>query len=179
MIVETNFFQDSEQESIVFHGSRVEVEYPEVRKSKFTKDFSWGFYCTNMLTQACRWADRFNSSGIISIYEFKPNSSLKWLKFEDTTEAWLDFVVSCRSGKTHNFDIVEGPMADDKIFNYIQQFIDGHISRAAFWELIKFQHPTHQISFHTLSALQTLTFLEGLNSKDCVAKYNGGVLSEL
>ena len=33
------------------------------------------------------------------------------------------------------------------------------ISRAAFWELVKFKYPTHQISFHTISALDTLKFV--------------------
>ena len=56
-------------------------------------------------------------------------------------------------------EIVKGPMADDTIFNYVQNFIDGKISRAAFWELAKFNHPTHQISFHSISALNTLTFI--------------------
>ena len=55
--------------------------------------------------------------------------------------------------------IVEGPMADDTIYNYIQNYLDGKISRAAFWELAKFKYPTHQISFHTISALDTLTFV--------------------
>lgn len=35
---------------------------------------------------------------------------------------------------------------------------DGKISRSAFWELVKFKYPTHQISFHTVSALDTLEF---------------------
>ena len=74
------------------------------------------------------------------------------------TEEWLDFIIYCRSGKMHRLDIVEGPMADDTIFNYIQNVIDGKISRAAFWELAKFRYPTHQISFHTVHALETLTF---------------------
>ena len=30
----------------IFHGSGEIVEYPEIRKTKYTKDFSWGFYCT-------------------------------------------------------------------------------------------------------------------------------------
>lgn len=61
--------------------------------------------------------------------------------------------------KSHTYDIVEGPMADDTIYNYIQNYIDGKISRAAFWELAKFSHPTHQISFHTISALDTLKYV--------------------
>lgn len=41
------------------------------------------------------------------------------------TEEWLDFIAACRLGKSHNYDIVEGPMADDTIFNYVQNFVDG------------------------------------------------------
>lgn len=49
-------------------------------------------------------------------------------------------------------------MADDTIFNYVQSFLDGEISRTAFWELARFKHPTHQISFHTAKALAALRF---------------------
>ena len=57
-------------------------------------------------------------------------------------------------------------MADDTIFNYIQNYTDGKISRAAFWELAKFSHPTHQISFHTARALATLRFEKGYEVTD-------------
>jgi hypothetical protein len=78
--------------------------------------------------------------------------------FPHMTEEWLDFIASCRNGGEHDYDIVEGPMADDTIFNYVQDFIDGNISREAFWALAKFKRPTHQICFHTKVALETLTF---------------------
>ena len=73
----------------------------------------------------------------------------------------MDFIVACRSGKSHDYDIVEGPMADDTIYNYVQGFIDGKYSREMFWVLAKFKHPTHQISFHTARALTTLKFIKG------------------
>lgn len=75
------------------------------------------------------------------------------------TEEWLDFIISCRNGQSHQYDIVEGPMADDTIYNYLQNYLDGKISRVAFWELVKFKYPTHQISFHTITALDTLQFV--------------------
>lgn len=53
---------------------------------------------------------------------------------------------------------MEGPIADDTIFYYVQSYTDGEISRAAFWELVRFKHPTHQIIFHTARALAALTF---------------------
>ena len=57
-------------------------------------------------------------------------------------------------------------MANDTIFNYVQNFVDGNISRTAFWELAKFKRPTHQISFHTAKALTTLKFLKGSEVRD-------------
>ena len=54
------------------------------------------------------------------------------LTFEKMTEEWLDFVVACRYGKSHNYDIVEGPMADDTVWNYVNDFLTGRISRKQF-----------------------------------------------
>lgn len=150
------------EKRIIYHGSSQIVETPEIRITKFNKDFYYGFYCTIMENQAKRWATRFGGAGYINLYEYTPNQQLKILTFESMTEEWLDFIAACRSGKAHDYDIVEGPMADDTIYNYVQGFIDGKFSRAAFWELAKFRYPTHQISFHTARALTTLKFLEGV-----------------
>ena len=147
---------------MVYHGSSQIVEVPEIRIAKFNKDFYYGFYCTVMEEQAVRWATRFGEDGYISIYEYNQNDNLKILQFEKMSEEWLDFIVACRSGKSHDYDIVEGPMADDTIYNYVQGFIDGKYSRTVFWELAKFKYPTHQISFHTARALETLRFVEGV-----------------
>ncbi len=147
---------------LVYHGSSQIVEAPEIRIAKYNKDFYFGFYCTVMRQQAQRWATRFGAKGYINIYEYVSNDGLRMLKFERMTEEWLDFIAACRNGKAHDYDIVEGPMADDTIYNYVQGFIDGKYSRAAFWELAKFKCPTHQISFHTARALTTLKFLEGV-----------------
>lgn len=144
----------------IYHGSTVIVKQPEIRIEKYNKDFYFGFYCTIMEQQAIRWATRFGE-GIVNVYEYEPDDSLKILKFEKMTEEWLDFIIACRSGIPHEWDIVEGPMADDTIYNYIQEFQDGKISREAFWVLAKFRYPTHQICFNTEKALRTITFKEG------------------
>lgn len=49
-------------------------------------------------------------------------------------------------------------MADDTIWNFVNEYLSGNISREVFWEYAKFKHPTHQISFHTLKALDCLKF---------------------
>lgn len=142
----------------LYHASGEVVEFPEVRKSKYTKDFSWGFYCTNNYEQAKKWAFRHDGR-VINFYKYEEKLDLNIKRFDDISNEWLDFVVACRSGDVHNFDIVEGPMADDTIWNYIGDFMEGKIDREQFFMLIKFKHPTHQISFHTLRALECLSFL--------------------
>lgn len=142
----------------LYHGSRVIVEYPEIRVQRFQKDFFWGFYCTAIEHQAVRWATKYGIAGIVNVYSFDDRTDLSIKRFSEMTEEWLDFVAACRTGTPHSYDVVEGPMADDTIFNYVQSFLDGEISRAAFWELAKFKYPTHQISFHTARALAALKF---------------------
>ncbi len=155
-----------EKKIILYHGSKEIVEFPEIRTARYHKDFYFGFYCTVYKEQAVRWAVRYTGIGKISEFEYIPNEKLRILHFEEMTEEWLDFIVACRRGQSHDYDIVEGPMADDTIFNYIQNFIDGKITRAAFWELARFKRPTHQISFHTARALAALRFVKGYEVRD-------------
>ena len=74
------------------------------------------------------------------------------------TDEWLDFIIDCRSGKPHQYDIVIGAMANDQIYNYASDYIDGAITREQFWVLAKFKYPTHQINFCTREALKCLEY---------------------
>lgn len=150
----------------IYHGSQQVVSSPEIRIPKYNKDFYFGFYCTEYFEQAKRWATRFDGIGYVNEYEYCPQKDLKIKIFSEMTEEWLDFIVACRLGNSHSYDIVEGPMADDTIFNYVQNFVDGKISREAFWNLAKFKRPTHQISFHTAKALTSLHFVKGSEVRD-------------
>lgn len=35
----------------------------------------------------------------------------------------MDFIIDCRNGKKHAYDIVIGAMADDQIYNYISDYL--------------------------------------------------------
>ena len=145
-------------ETIIYHAGKSVVEFPEVRKTKYTKDFSWGFYCTKDYKQAERWAKRGEGTPVVNKYRFELKEGLSVLKFEEMNDAWLDFIAECRGGNVHDYDIVEGPMADDTVWNYVNDYLTGRINRKQFWALAEFKYPTHQISFHTLSALDCLTY---------------------
>ena len=141
----------------VYHGGYQPVEKPEIRKGRNTKDFGTGFYCTIIKEQAERWARRYKTK-IVSIYDVKAISDLKVKEFKEMTEEWLDFIISCRSGKEHDYDIVIGAMADDQVYNYISDYMEGTITREQFWVLARFKYPTHQIVFCTEKALKYLEY---------------------
>jgi hypothetical protein len=146
------------EKNIIYHGSNVEVTKPKILVNGYYKDFGYGFYCTNYEKQARRWALTKRGASVVNRYFYEKDKNLKILSFEKMTEEWLDFVADCRNGVEHDYDIVEGPMADDQIWNYVEDFVAKKISRAAFWELVKFNYPTHQIAFCTEVALKCIDF---------------------
>lgn len=173
----TNLFNDTINSThhkfskILYHGSNVIVSEPRVFESGFYKDFGFGFYCTEILDQAKRWAIsrtaklRQGSPCISKFsYSINPHSESNILTFEKATEEWLDFVVNCRRGIPHNYDIVEGPMADDRIWDYIDALLSNTISREDFWILAKFKYKTHQVCFcNNTSINRHLKYLNFIN----------------
>ena len=143
---------------IIYHGSNMKVEIPKIMINGYYKDFGYGFYCTNLKKQAIRWAMTKKGDSVINTYSYQRNENLQIKTFEEMTEEWLQFVVDCRRGIEHNYDIVEGPMADDQIWNYVEDYVSGEISKEAFWALVKFRYPTHQIVLCTETALKTIHY---------------------
>ncbi len=98
-------------------------------------------------------------ASVVSHYQYTSNAQLKICQFSEMTEEWLQFVVECRSGIEHDYDIVEGPMADDQIWDYVEDYMAGKkFRKLPFGELVKFKYPTHQIVFCTERALETIHF---------------------
>lgn len=139
-------------------GDKNVLNEPKIYLDGSHKDFGYGFYCTNSEKQAKRWALTKKNRRVVNVYSYTENKNLNCLIFKEMSDEWLDFVVSSRQGERHDYDIVEGPMADDTIWNYVDDFARGLISRTAFWELVKFKYPTHQIVFCTEAALKCLEY---------------------
>ena len=125
----------------VYHGRYEPVKEPEIPKRKPLKDFGIGFYCTVIKEQAQRWARRYDTK-VVSIYDVRLNIDLQIKEFKEMTEECLDFIVACRLGKEHSYDIVIGAMADNQIYNFVSDYMDGTITREQFWVLAKFKYPT-------------------------------------
>jgi len=160
----------------VYHGSYTAISVIDLSKCEKHKDFGQGFYVTRFRKQAEEWAkkigDRNNTQGIVTEFEFFESAFTSWnykvLRFEDYCDEWLDFIVLNRNpnneNPTHEYDIVEGPVADDKIQRRLDKFLKGKISKEDFLNELRYHEETHQICFCTSRALMMLENETNTNS---------------
>ena len=152
----------------VYHGSYIKIESIDFSKCKLYRDFGRGFYVTKLLEQAAYWAERKGRNnkdkGFITEFDFAESAFENWefnvIRFNNYTEEWLDFVIENRNQNNltpvHDFDIVEGPVANDDVAKRIDDFLDGTVSKSDFLDELKFRFPTHQICFCSHRSLQAL-----------------------
>lgn len=134
----------------LYHASTCVIESPDVMHSRDLLDFGKGFYLTSLVEQAKKYALRFTFQGedaYLNYYVLDNNlSAYKLKEFQSYNEEWLDFVALCRVGKQHEeYDMVSGGIADDKVFNTVDLYFSGNISKKEALKRLKFIHPNHQI----------------------------------
>jgi hypothetical protein len=153
----------------VFHGSNTKIEKIDLAKCEHFKDFGRGFYVTKIKKHAEAWAVEKakwlkNGEPVVtefSYYEHYPeNAGLSVKRFPDLSEEWVKFIIMNRDVNAlhpaHNFDIVEGPIADDKMVVQIQQYFLEKITIATLIKRLTYREPTHQICFCTVRSLYAL-----------------------
>lgn len=149
---------------ILYHGSYLEIVQPDLSHSRQNVDFGRGFYVTQLRDQAARWCGKFKrrgKCGIISRYNYDENreSELKILEFKYYSEDWLDFILTCHSGRdASDYDLVAGGVANDRVFNTVELYFDGLIDKAEAIKRLKYEKPNMQICFRTQKALSLLHF---------------------
>lgn len=149
---------------ILYHGSYIEVCVPDLSYSRDNLDFGKGFYTTTIYEQAKKWCEKFkrnNKKGIVSHYFFDDAAyqKLKIKAFDTYDEEWIDFILSCRNGRdSSDYDIVEGGIANDKVFNTVELYFSGLIDKAEALNRLRFEKPNWQLCFRTEKALSFLKF---------------------
>lgn len=145
-------------ETIIYYGSYKIVKSPNIIVGKNTKDFGDGFYCTRIKEQAENLVNKYKTP-VINSYELDDISDLEVKVFEEYNSEWLDFIVHCRNGGEHDYDVVEGFMCDDTIWDNLEDYINGYIDKERFLDMMKFKWSNNQISFHTVKALKRIKFM--------------------
>jgi hypothetical protein len=163
----------------LYHGSSQIVERPKIINPNRALDFGGGFYTTTNSGQARDFARRIviqrkiqgeNSAGIINEYEFSVEN-LNALEFKTPDGAWFDFVLKNRANKDSddidsNFDIVIGPVANDKVYRVFNKYSEGEITREAALEQLKISELYNQIVFKNEKALKNLRFMSSKRVDD-------------
>jgi len=151
----------------LYHGGTELIAAPEIREPNRTLDFGSGFYLTSSAKQAEDWVRRHLTKaediGYVNVYEFAENETCKLLnvkKFHSASEEWLDFVMANRriQGFTHDYDIVIGPVANDRVYTAFSLYEGGVIDKETLIGELKTYLFVDQYLFHTDKALQYLRF---------------------
>ena len=154
---------------LCYHGSDTIVDSPKILEAKRPLDFGGGFYATSSKLQAERWAVKVtyrnnNTHKCINIYQFDLERAKKEsvvIIFDRADEKWLDFICDNRSGKsTGDYDIVIGPVADDKVYRVVVEYENGDIDKETALKNLKTEDLCDQILFHTEKSLNYLKYVE-------------------
>jgi len=149
----------------LYHGSNIGIESVDLSLSKPNKDFGRAFYLSQDMEQALEMAsfkaDFLGGHEVVTVFEVDSMDDLKIKVFDDYSEEWARFVYAHRTepeGKTlHDYDVVYGPIANDRIGAQITRFQQGYITFDEFLNRIKFiKGITFQYAFCSQKAVSKL-----------------------
>lgn len=152
---------------LLYHGSNVTVEKPNIIQSERTLDFGTGFYLTTDFEQAKRWAILTTSrkkEGIptVNVFEIEDKVNLKVLKFNGPDKECLEFVTNNRKNKNYknDYDLIIGPVANDNTMPVINLYVNGVYNEKEALKRLLPQKLKDQVVFKNTKALKYLNFKE-------------------
>lgn len=157
---------------ILYHGSNMEIGAIDLNKSMRGKDFGKGFYLSADISQAKDMAVfkamQYGGEPIVTAFEFDDkelqSETIRFKCFEEYSLEWAEFVFANRNNQddlsVHSYDIVYGPIADDKVGVQIRNLIEQNITIEVFLERLKYiKGITFQYYFGTQKAIKLLKHL--------------------
>ena len=78
---------------------------------------------------------------------------------------WLDFITACRKDLPHaQYDIIKGGIADDRVFDTVDLYLQGVYSRDQALDQLRWKEPNLQICITSQEVLNRhLRFLEAID----------------
>lgn len=155
---------------ILYHGSNVQIEKIDLARCNPYKDFGQAFYLTSEKGQALDIAlarvDIFGGKPVINAFIFNEqllsDGTLSYKSFDGYTEQWADFIYQNRDETNpppfkHSYDVVYGPIANDRVGLQIRNYRLGNIDKKEFLLRLKYMKGiTFQYAFCTTSAIEKL-----------------------
>lgn len=157
---------------ILYHTSDRRIEHPDIRFSRAYLDFGKGFYMTPNRVQAEKYARRFfkeERPAFLNTFKLDDDcQNFTHRKFEEYDGDWLDYVVACRKELSHDtFDIIEGGIADDDVFNTLDLYMADLIPREEAKKRLRKKKPNWQICLCNQQLIEErLHFVESVELKN-------------
>lgn len=160
----------------IYHASTEPVSQPLCGVGRKNLDFGPGFYMTDVYDQAVMWAKRRaierHQPPILNVYILDRENMFKNARvkiFENYDRAWLNFIVACRKGNPvwEEYDYIEGGVANDRVIDTVNLFINGLISEEGALQRLRFLNPNNQICILNQDMLDRhLVFTEAIKLSD-------------
>jgi hypothetical protein len=160
---------------ILYHGTTEIITIIHLHKCRLRTDFGRGFYVSSKLGAARVWAiSKAGFSGIPTVMRYEIGNALltdrkiSCLRFDNTSVEWLDFIRDNRrtdaEGNSypeprHSFDVVSGPIADDKVADVVDAYCKGRINASEAIARTKALPSVFQLSLHTQKALEYISLV--------------------
>ncbi len=154
----------------LYHGTNVDFSDISLEKSQTGKDFGCGFYLSADREQAMKQAQYrsmlMGGSPVVLEYEFNDsaldNCGLQYKHFDAYTKDWAEFIfanrMNCSRTNIHDYDIVYGPIANDKVGVQVRNLMEENITLEVFLERLKYiKGITFQYFFGTENAIGYLS----------------------
>ena len=172
-IKEMLYKEEIPNDEIIFHGARTTIEGTiSPFCGRENNDFGSGFYCGETSEQASSFVSRFSSS---CIYMIKFNDKdLKKVNF-DVNQEWMLAIAYYRGtldayrehplikkiiDKVNQADYIYAPIADNRMYRIIEQFIDGLITDEQCKHCLAATNLGKQFVFLTEKATANLEIIE-------------------
>ena len=158
---------------ILYHGSNIVVDTPQLVPQNRALDFGRGFYTTENKAQAVSFAGRVyrrrkDGEAVVGVYEFDETTAFavcSLLRFDYADEAWLDFVSTHRNRtyQGENYELIYGPVANDDVYISFQLYAGGELSKEETLNRLKIKKLYNQLVFSSERALSYLKFIGTLD----------------
>ena len=156
----------------LYHGTNVDFEKVDLQKGLPGKDFGRGFYLTDSLECAVKTGanrvDRLGGSLTVKRYSIDEDALARLCvrRFDVPSREWAlfvranrrEYVVASDHNRDNRYDVVVGPIANDKLSLQFRLFDKGLISLDAFVDGLQFSQLYTQYSFHTTNAVSQLKY---------------------
>ena len=155
---------------ILFHGAKSSIEGAiSIEKSRGTNDFGRGFYCGESLEQSAMFVSGYPESSLY-IVEFD-QSNVKGTQYYVDRD-WMLTIAYYRGRlseyadhpmiqkllkKTEGVNYIVAPIADNRMFEIIDSFIDGEITDVQCQHCLSATNLGNQFVFKTQKAIDQLT----------------------